>query len=153
MSSLFPPLYQYAWAVSHNVALANLTNVENDINPHNYRVVGAAYTRVGIQSQPVDEFPVRTLLASGRERGDGIPTHAWRMTLTTYGYKHVLDTYFSSAAAVGVPMTISTRMHRLASYKRFNVYAVLPSQQKGTERFIRADVWELTFEFTGLVAL
>lgn len=153
MSSLFPPIYSYAWALGHGVALANLTNVENDVNPYNARTSGGPTKRLGIVSQPVDEFPARTLLASGRTRGDGIPTHAWRMTLATYGYKRILDTYFASAASVGVAMTINTRIHRLGSYKRYNVYAILPSQANGTENHIRANVWEVTFEFTLIAAL
>ena len=150
---LFTPLYSYAWMSGHGIALVNLRNVESDIGAFNRRTTGDGFKRVNIQAQPVDDFPVRRTLDDGNERGDGVVNHQWQMILTTLGYKYVLDTYLSSGAVVSVPMTINTRAHRLGIYKRYSCNLTLLSRAKGTERLIRQNVWELTFEFTNLIVL
>jgi hypothetical protein len=150
--SPFPPIYSYAWAAGHGVALASLTNVETDIGNFNYRVAGAAFTRVAIQSQPVDAFPVRTMLDAGYERGDGRIDHAWVMVLALFGVKRVLDAYLSSGTVVSAAMTISTRTHELDAYKRYNCYLTLPKPGQDIEH-IRGGVYRVTWRFTGLTAL
>jgi hypothetical protein len=150
--SPFPPIYSYAWAAGHGVALASLTNVETDIGNFNYRVAGAAFTRVAIQSQPVDAFPVRTVLDAGYERGDGRIDHAWVMTLAKYGIKRILDEFLSSGTVVSASVTINTRRHELDDYKRWNAYLILPKPGQDIE-YIRADVFRVTLRFQNLVAL
>lgn len=149
---LFPPIYSYAWAAGHNIALANLTNVENDIGPFNYRATGWGLTRVAIQSQPVDIFPIRTLLDAGYERGDGLINHEWRMTLAKFGVKRVLDAYLSSGTVASTAMTIYTRRHELDSYARYNCYLTLPKPGE-TLTYLRENVFEVAWRFTNLVAL
>lgn len=149
----FQPLDDYRWAAGHGIALGSLKNVETDIGAFNRRRAGTALRRVGIASPPLDRFPIRSPLDAGYERGDGIINTQWRLILCTLGYKYVLDTYLSGGTVVSVPMTIYTRIHRAGSYARYNTYLTLPSPEKGTERYLRQDVWELTFDWTVLIAL
>lgn len=149
---LFPALTAYAWAAGHNVALNSLRNVENDVNPYNRRTTNDAYRRVAIASQPVDMFPVRSMLLSQRERGDGMVTHEWVMTLGTLGIKYILDTYLSSGTVVSAPMTIYTRRHELAAFARFNCNLTLPKPKEDIE-YLRHNVFRVTWRFTGLEAL
>ena len=150
--SLFPPIYSYSWAAGSGVALASLTNVENDLGPYNYRATGGALYRVGIQSQPVNVFPNRRVLDDGTERGDGLVNHTWVMTLAKYGIKRVLDEFLSSGTVVYAAVTINTRRHELDSYARYNAYLILP--EPGTDiQYVRDGVFTVTWRFSALVAL
>jgi hypothetical protein len=148
----FPAIYSYAWSAGHNVALANLTNIETDIGRFNFRMTGGAFTRVAIQTQPVDVFPVRTVLDSGYERGDGVINHALVMTLAKYGVKRVLDAYLSSGTVVSAAMTLYTRRHELDTYARYNCYLILPKPGQDIQ-YVRENVFTVTWRFMNLVAL
>jgi len=149
---IFPPKYQYAWAAGHNVALASLTNVEIDIGNYNYRQTGGGLFPVAIQTQPVDAFPIRTMVDAGYERGDGIINHAWTMTLAKFGIKRILDEFLSSGTIVSAAVTINTRRHELDSYVRANCYLTLPKPGQDI-RYIRHNTFEVTLRFTNLVFL
>lgn len=144
---------EYAWAAGHGVALASLNAVATELRAHNYRAVGGLRYAVEPTSQPVDLFPVRTLLGSGVERGDGRVDHEWQMTLTTYALEYVLDTYLSSGAVVSAAMTINTRRHDLNAYGRYNCYLTLPSRSRRDIEYVRQNVVRVTWRFTRLVAL
>lgn len=143
----------YRWAAGNNVALANLKNIENELRPRNYRTVGDAPKNVGIRSQPVDAFPVRTRLMNGQERGDGRIDHALDMVLMTYAVRYVLDTYLSSGTVVSAPMTLYTRRHELDSYARYNANLTLPSVENGDLEYLRQGVFRVRWRFTNLEAL
>jgi hypothetical protein len=144
--------YDYRWGAGHGLALASLKNVENELYPYNKRSAGGASFPVGIVSQPVDRFPVRTALASGEERGDGFVTHAWDLKLTKLAVKYILDTYLSSGAVMSVPVTIYTRRHELDAYARYSCYLILPQPGADLE-YMRQGVFRLRLRFRHLVAL
>lgn len=139
--------YDYRIAVGSSVALGSLINVEDLLWPYtNPR-------RIVPRSQPVSAFPVRTVLGSGRERGDGTINHAWEFTALNKAAVDYLHTYlWSSGTVVSTAVTIYTRQHELDQYTRYNAYAVLPVPGQDIE-YIRQGVLRLTVRFSDLVAL
>ena len=111
---------EYALAAGSGVALATLTAIEYTLYRQNRQTASGPRFRVGIMSQPVDEYPIRDVPLSGKERGDGMIVHEWNLLLATYGVKYLLDTYLTSATVVSTAVTINTRMHILATFKRYN---------------------------------
>ena len=149
---MLPGLYSYAWAAGHNVALASLHNVETDIGARNRRDANSALRRVGISSQPVDAFPIRRRVMSGRERGDGNIAHEWTMILAALGVKYVLTQYLSSGTVASAAMTINTRRHELGDYARYNCYLVLPKPGEDIE-YLRSGVFRVRWRFVDLEKL
>src|SRR5574338_803381 len=126
--------YDYRIAVGSSVALGSLINVEDLLWPY------TRPRRIVPRSQPVNAFPVRTTLGSGRVRGDGAINHAWEFTAIPVAAVDYLMTYlFSSGTAVSTAVTISTRRHELDDYARFNAYAVLPVVGQDLE-YLRGNV-------------
>lgn len=140
------PYYAYAWAAGWGVALASLANVETDLHPYTQLL------NLAPKSQPVDPYPVRTILASGRERGDGRIDHAWEMTLPTDALEYVIETKFALTSVASVKVTINTRRHEMDDYARYNAWLSLP--QSGVDMvYLRRGVLRVTFRFTALLAL
>jgi hypothetical protein len=151
---LFPPLTEYAWMSGHNVALASLRSVETDIGARNRRTSDDALQRVAIASQPVNKFPVREKVLSGKVIGSGTPEHQWTMTLCTLGIKYVFDAYLSSGVSSYAAMTIYTRIHHLDTFKRYNAYLIQPETGEGGDMvYLRRGVFRVTLRFTGLTEL
>jgi hypothetical protein len=146
-------IQDYRWAAGSGVALASLSNFENDVKPNNRKVAGGKLYPVIIESQPVNAFPVRTLALSGKERGDGIITHIWNVALAELGYQYILDTYLSSGAAVNAAMTIYTRRHDIGDSARYNANLTLPDPERGEVERLRTGVYRVVLRFTNLVAL
>lgn len=142
----------YAWGAGHGLALAALKNIENELLTYNRQTAGGAIFPVGISSQPVDLFPVRTPLMAGYERGDGLVDHVLSLKLGKLAVKFVLDTYLSSGAAVSAAMTLYTRRHELDTYARYNCYLNLPKPGQDIE-YVRQGVFRVTLRFSNLVAL
>lgn len=143
---------EYALGIGHDLSLAALSGTENYLRQFNSRTPGGVRHAVGVSSQPVDEYPVRELALDGRERGDGIVFHEWNLVLATYGVKALLDTYLSGASVVSSAVTINTRMHMLASFKRYNAHIALP--QPGQDiTYVRYGVFQVRLRFNDLVAL
>lgn len=142
----------YAWAAGHGVALNALKNIENELLTYNRQTAGGAIFPVGIRSQPVDMFPVRTRLMNGTERGDGLVDHVLEMTIADMAVDYVLDTYLSSGTAVSAAMTFYLRRHELRTFARFNGYLVLP-QPRQDMQYIRQGVMRVAWRLTNLVAL
>lgn len=139
--------YLYAIATGSSVALASLINVEDLLWPH------TKPRRIVPRSQPVNAFPVRTTLGSGRVRGDGAINHAWEFTAIPVAAVDYLMTYlFSSGTVVSTACTIYTRRHDLDDYARYNAWAVLPVPGQDME-YLRQNVLRLTIRFTDLTAL
>ena len=86
--------YEYAIATGSSVALAALINIEDLIYPY------TAPRRIVPRSQPVNAFPQRVLLGSGRERGDGMISHAWEFTALPVAAVTYLDSYLFSGGTV-----------------------------------------------------
>ena len=143
----------YRWAAGSSVALAALVNFEDDVKPNNRKVAGGKLYQVVVQSQPVNAFPVRTLMLSGRELGDGIITHIWNVALAELGWQYVLDTYLSSGAVVNAAMTIYTRRADLGDFARYNANLTLPDPARGEVERLRTGVYRVQLRFTNLVAL
>ena len=115
------PFYSYSIAVGSSVALASLSNIEDVLLPYTRPL------RIAPRSQPVNAYPVRTVLGSGRERGDGLVTHAWEFdALPAQAVNYLLYVYLFSGGAVSTAVTLYTRRHDANAYARYNAYAVLP---------------------------
>ena len=148
------PLYLYAWAAGHNVPLNQLHNMEQDIGAHNRRTLNGPLYNVGIASQPVNRFASYYKVLSGRYYGEGAPEHVLNMTLATYGVKYIFDEYLSSGDDDSVPMTLYTRIHHLATYKRYNCYLKQPSTgENGELVYIRQNVLRGLWRFSDLEEL
>ena len=139
--------YSYSIAVGSSVALGSLSNIEDLIHPY------TRPRRITVRSQMVNAFPVRTVLGSGRERGDGTISHSWEFTAIPKAAVDYLMTYlFSSGTVVSTAVTIYTRRHELDDYARYNAYAILPVVGQDIE-YIRSGVLRMVIRFSDLVAL
>jgi hypothetical protein len=140
------PYYDYRIAVGSSVALASLMNVETLLFP---------YTRplqIAPRTQPVDLYPIRTTLGSGRVRGDGTINHVWEWTgIKQVAVQYFLHTYLFSSG-VSTAVTIYTRLHSTGAYARYNAYAILPAPGPDLE-YIRQGIYRMTLRFSDLVAL
>lgn len=142
----------YAFAATWNVALASLNNVENHLGSVNLSPEGARRS-VRVKSDPVDLFPIRTRLESGRERGDGQVDHAWELWMYTTAYTYLVNTYFSGGSVVSTKWTIYTRRHDMGTYARYNCYVVLPSIVARPDLTYRGrDYMRVIVRFNDLVA-
>lgn len=141
------PYYDYRWANGHDVALANLSNVEDYLYPY------TKPRRIPPRSQPVDPFPVETELMDQSVRGDGAISHLWLIVLPVAAYHFILTDKFSNGTVKSVSQTIYTRRHDLETYARYNCYLVQPSVKKGTLEYVRRGIVRVTFEMTGLEAI
>ena len=141
------PFYSYSIAVGSSVALASLSNIEDVLLPYTRPL------RIAPRSQPVNAYPIRTVLGSGRERGDGLVTHAWEFdALPAQAVNYLLYVYLFSGGAVSTAVTLYTRRHELDQYTRFNAYAVLPVPGQDLEH-LRGGKIRLTLRFNDMVAL
>ncbi len=143
----------YAWGSGHGLALASLSNIANEVGARNRRTAGGKLFPVGIQSPLLDLFPVRRMLRSGKERGDGMVDTSLTMTLALGGYKYILDTYLSSGTVVSAAMTFYLRRHELDTYARYNGYLTLPSPVRGDSSYLRQNTFAVVFPVTDLEAL
>jgi hypothetical protein len=140
------PFYDYRIAVGSSVALGSLSNIEDVLYPY------TAPLRIAPRSQPVNLYPVRTVLGSGRVRGDGAIDHAWEFSgLRQTAVQYLLHTLLFSSG-VSTAVTIYTRLHSTGTYARYNAYAVLPAPGQDLE-YLRAGVYRVTLRFSDLVAL
>lgn len=113
---------EYAWYPGHNIALATLVAVQT--------VADFTYGGLGVQivSDPVNAYPLRTRLESGRERMDGRIDHTWRVArgVTIAAVDYVIDTYFSTPTGLDAAITINTRRHDRGTWARYNAYLAYP---------------------------
>jgi hypothetical protein len=138
--------YDYRIAVGSSVALASLPNIEDVLWPY------TAPLHIAPRSQPVNLYPIRTTLGSGRERGDGMVFHAWEFTaLRQSAVGYLLHTLLFSSG-ISTAVTIYTRLHSTGAYARYNAYANLPVPGQDLE-YIRQGVMRVTLRFSDLVAL
>lgn len=139
-------LTSYKWAAGFGVALGSMPFVEDDLYPY------LRGRRVAPRSQPVDPYPVRTMVQAGYELGDGRIDHAWEMTLLTDAIEYIIETKFSLTATTYAACTINTRRHERDNYTRYNAYIILPKPGQDIV-YVRQGVFRVTFRFTGLAAL
>jgi hypothetical protein len=138
--------YDYRIAVGSSVALASLTNVETLLWPYTKPLA------IAPRSQPVDLYPVRTTLGSGRVRGDGTINHTWEFTgIKQAAVQYLLHTLLFSSG-VSTAVTIYTRLHSTGAYARYNCYAILPVPGQDLE-YVRQGVYRMALRFSDLVAL
>jgi hypothetical protein len=138
--------YDYRWGVGHNVALAALANVENDLYPY------TKLRHVAPRSQPVDLFPVETMLASGAGRGDGFVSAAWEMTMPVEALAYSI-TKFGLTSAKSAAATIYTREHDVLTYGRYNSFIWRPSPVNGSLEYLRRGLVRVTWRYTRLIRL
>ena len=145
--------YEYAIAAGWGVALAALNNIETHIGQQNRKDIGGRLYPLSISSLILDLFPVRTVLQSGRERGDGFINHEWNLRLVTYGARYLLFTYLTNMTVVSKQVTIYTRRHINGDYARYNAYLVLPSRVAGDITALGANTYNVRLRFTKLEEL
>ena len=144
---------EYAWALTHSVALANLNNFANQVGSVNRREAGGPVYPVGIVSGMLDYYPVHDLPLSGKPRGDGMINTYWETVLGILGWQYIRTNYFGSGANVGVAVTIYTRRHDLGIYQRYNAYAELPSPANNTLVYLRNNTVRVRINFYDLIEL
>ena len=140
------PFYSYSIAVGSNVALASLSNIEDVLWPYTKPL------RLPPRSNVVNLYPVRTIMGSGRERGDGTVFHAWEFDALPVAAVNYLLYSLLFSSAISTAVTIYTKRHETGSYARYNAYAVLPVPGQDLEH-LRAGKCRLTLRFNDLVAL
>jgi hypothetical protein len=141
------PFYDYRIAVGSSVALGSLSNIEDVLYPF------TAPMRIAPRSQPVNAYPVRTVLGSGRVRGDGTVDHAWEFPALKAGaVNYLLYALLFPGGVVSTAVTVYTRRHEAATYARYNAWAILPLPGQDLE-YLRAGVIRLTLRFSDLVTL
>ncbi|MBK8035293.1 MAG: hypothetical protein IPK17_38475 [Chloroflexi bacterium] len=138
--------YLYAWASDWDVPLIDLDNVAVDLKPH---TLGRLIAPI---SEPVDTFPVRGRLGSGRVRGDGQIDHQWVFpVLPLAALHHIIDSKLTTSSVIvtSKQVTIYTPQHELEQYARFNTWLTLP--KPGTDyRIRRGFAMDLVLRFTNL---
>lgn len=139
-------ILDYAFASGWNVALASLNNVQNHLGSRNRLTSTGALQPVAIRASLFDPFPIRTNALDGGETGDGFVNQDWILSLALYGYKYLLDTYFSSETVTQANWTIYTRHHQLATFARYNCIAICPSPAKGDVTLPRDPFFDGTFQ-------
>lgn len=137
---------EYSFYPTWNTALVSLHNVESHFGSVNRARVGGELLPVTIRSSIIDLNPVRANDQAGGETGDGFVNQDWLLTLALYGYKFLVETYFASEATVQTAWTIYTRRHVLASYQRFNCWAILPSAENGDVTPLRENSFNNIFQ-------
>ncbi len=141
----------YRWALGHDVALGSLIHIGTQLKPYNRKQSGWAWHNVGIQSPPLDDFPVREMLLSGQIRGDGMVNTRLVMVLGILAVQFIEDFWFSGGTVESVAGTFYLRKHsRINTYVRRNGYITLPSQEAGTFEYLRQNVARVTYELTDL---
>lgn len=135
----------YAFFPAWNTALGSLNNVENHFGSRNRIKVNGELLPVTIRSSIIDPLPVRVNDQAGGESGDGFVNQDWFLTLALYGYKYLVETYFASETVSQAAWTVYTRRHTLASFVRYNAWAILPSIANGDVSFLRDDSFNGVF--------
>lgn len=118
---------QYAIALTWNVALASLNNVENQLYGHNHSLIDSVPHNVVISSPPLDLYPVRERTLDKAEREGGTVDHEWNMALYTPALSFWVSTYLASSPA---QVTIYTR-DEYGVYARYNCWMFRPSRALG----------------------
>lgn len=142
----------YAWAAGHNVALANLIQVENQLRPYNVSSINNMPADVSVIASILDDFPVRDVALSGVPRGDGFVDCSWEMRVAVGVIAFVEDFLFSGGTVVSAPVTIYTRRHvRGNTFVRKNAIIELPSKGQDTlEYFYKRGVARVRYVFHNL---
>jgi len=143
--------YDYRWATGASVALGSLTNVETSLFTY------TTPTYVAPVSDPVDPFPVRTFLASGKERGDGFVNHEWLFAVLPYAaLDYIIDTFLVTSGSVVVSKDITiytpTKDRGATTYARYTGLICLPQPRVDYERGTKC-ITNLRLRFRKLVAL
>jgi hypothetical protein len=113
------------WGHGHNVLLASLTKVLDDLYATSKPFL------LPPAAQPINRYPVESMMLSGRVRGDGMIMHEW-----TWGFMPMpaFQWYMSEWFPNGeksVPVTILERMHEWSDeYVRYNAYMIRPEPGK-----------------------
>ena len=138
--------YEYAIGIGHGLALNALANIEDLLYPF------TKPRRLTVRTQMLNAFPVRTVLGSGRERGDGAINHAFEFTAINQDAVAAWYAYLWSGSVVSTAVTIYTRLFEAGSYGRYSAYAVRPLPGQDVEH-IRGGIYRLTTRFNDLAAL
>lgn len=140
----------YAIAAGHGIALATLTEIASISYFKSQGVILLPNTR------PVDLYPIRSRVESGRERMDGSPDHPWRFTGLPYtALDYMIDTFFASPDGFSAACTIQTRRHDRIDWKRYNCYLSYPQPDRDYRSDNALSEWvvDVTFWFYDLEQL
>jgi hypothetical protein len=137
----------YAWGDGYDVALLDLVKVEDYLWPY------TKPRRLTVTSPPLDPFPVRTTVMSGRERGDGWLMHEWRAVLPLAAWQAILTDKFAGGTLASVAQTVYTRSLGLTTFIRGNCDLVLPSPKNGTFEDLKGRGVRVIFKLNNFTAL
>lgn len=144
-------LFDYRIGSGHNLALGNLTNIENFLWQY-VRPRLAAPT-----SPPINWTPVKTQLLDGTRRGDGRVDHRWEFigVLPLTALDALIDSYLTTASVIvdSKAVTIYTPDWEAGGgYVRCNAYLLRPIPETDyTKR--RTKALNLRLNFQDLVKL
>ena len=122
---------QYAFGLGFNLPLNQLHSVVNHLGARNRVTATGRLYPVTVKSSLIDPFPVRNGDQAGGESGDGFLTQDWFLTLAVYGYRFLVDTYFSNETVTQANFTLYTRRHLADTFTRYNAIGILPSAARG----------------------
>ena len=141
----------YRWALGWDVPLNDLILIESQLQNFNRKQSGWAWHNVGIQSPPLDDFPVREMMLSGQIRGDGMVNTRLVMVLGVLAVAFIEDFWFTGGTVESAAGTFYLRRHvRGNTYVRRNAYIALPSEQNGTLEYLGQNIARVTYELTDL---
>lgn len=138
------PKTDFRIATGHGVALASLTHVE-----------ALAAFQLGMRAfapnaQPVNLYPLRYQVLSGKEFGDGNVTLAWTFPVVPASAITYINTLHSTNISLAV--TLYTRSTPEA-FARYNAYSVLPVPDVDYRFAGAGRVVDFVWRFTNLEAI
>lgn len=145
-------LPDYRIASGHDVALASLQQIVTFVQSTSGR-----RPIVAPNSQPVNRWPVETVVGDGQVRGDGRPGHEWNIgAMRIAAFTAFLQAYLytTGSPVKSKAVTIYTPTFDLGDgmYTRYNAYLIWPVPGEDY-RYFRKAVVDLRLRFSRLVAL
>lgn len=140
------PIYQFAWATGHDIALASLNNVESDLAPY---IQGRRLSAP--RSQPVVTYSEESESLDNWITQDGASSATWEFDLLPRAaIDYIKTTYMGTNESAEI--TIYTRQQDDDTYTRYNAY-IAPFRFPEDGDYSRGFFRNVLIRFTGLEAL
>lgn len=112
----------FKWGINHNVALASLTYVEDDL----LTAFDGQY--VHPTNDPIRRFPLVEMALDGVPRSQGVIAHTWRFVLPLAAIQYIISTFFivSAVHVAYRDVTVNLLDHELGIYTRWNARVFRP---------------------------
>lgn len=135
------------WGLGHNQLSTSLVSVEEQL------YVTSKPFLLPPSAQPVNPYPVETMLLSGKVRGDGMMSSQWEWGFMPIPTFQAMMTWLFPDEEKAAPITIAERMPEIdEEYRRFNCWAVRP--EPGRDYKIDGGrVVDLKLRFSGMRSL